>query len=77
MKTMSISYFKAHALKNIDTVYTSKEKILITKRGKPIAEVIPYENPDEKAEPGKLSHTLVAEKDVVSPLGPEMWDSYR
>ncbi len=77
MKTMSISYFKAHALKNIDTVYTSKETILITKRGKPVAEVIPYENPDEKPVPGKLAHALVAEKDIVSPLGQEMWDSCR
>jgi prevent-host-death family protein len=77
MKTMSISDFKTHALKSIDTVYTTKERILITKRGNPVAEVIPYESPDEKPVPGKLAHALVAEKDIVSPLGPKMWDSCR
>lgn len=75
MITMSISDFKAHALRSIDRVYTSKEKILITKRGKPVAEVIPYADPAEKPLPGQLSGTLVDEIDVVSPLGPDMWKS--
>ncbi len=75
MKTMSVSDFKAHALKSIDNVYKSKEGIVITKRGKPVVEVIPYEDPAEKPVPGKLSHVLIEEKDIVSPLGPEMWDS--
>ena len=77
MKTMSISDFKAHALRSIDSVYTSREKILITKRGKPVAEVIPYEDPSEKPAPGKLAGALVDEKDIITPLGPEMWESCR
>jgi len=77
MKTMSISDFKAHVLRCIDNVYISKEKILITKRGKPVAEVIPYEYPAETPVPGKLSNTLVDEKDIISPLRPDIWESCR
>ena len=75
MKTMAISQFKAYALKILDQVANSKESIVITKRGKPLAEVVPFRDPSKKPEPGKLADTLVFEKDLVSPLGENMWDS--
>ena len=75
MKKMSISDFKTHALRYIKSVYTEREKIIITKRGIPVAEVIPYENPVEKPQPGKLANALVSEKDIVTPLGSGMWES--
>ena len=75
MQTMGISQFKAHALKVLDHVAKSKESIIITKRGQPLAEVIPYRNSDMHPEPGKLANYLVFEKDIVSPLGEEMWDA--
>ncbi len=75
MQTMGISEFKAHALKILDQVAKSQESIVITKRGKPIAQVIPYRNSDMNPKPGKLANYLVFEKDIVSPLGEEMWDA--
>ncbi len=42
MKTMAISKFKTYALKVIDKVAKSQEGIIITKRGKPLAELIPF-----------------------------------
>jgi len=75
MKTMAISQFKTYALKIIDQVAKSKESIIITKRGKPLAQVIPFIDTNKQNKPGKLSHTLVFEKDIVSPLGEKMWDS--
>ena len=75
MKTIAISKFKAHALKILEQVAISKESIVITKRGKPLAEVVPFRNSDEVAKPGKLSNTLVFEKDIVSPLGEDMWEA--
>ena len=75
MQTMGISQFKAHALKILDQVARSQESIVITKRGKPIAQVIPYRNSDMNPKPGKLANYLVFEKDIVSPLGEEMWDA--
>jgi prevent-host-death family protein len=75
MKTMAISKFKAYALKILDQVAKSQESIIITKRGKPLAEVVPFRKSDKNPVPGKLADTLVFEKDIVSPLGEDMWDA--
>jgi prevent-host-death family protein len=75
MKTMGISQFKTHALKILDQIAKTHEEILITRRGKPLAQIIPYRNKDKNPTPGKLADALVFEKDIVSPLGEEMWES--
>ncbi len=75
MKTMGISEFKSHALKILDQVAKTQEMIVITKRGKPLAQISPYRNPDINPKPGKLSDALIFEKDIISPLGEEMWDA--
>ena len=75
MKTMGISQFKTHALKTIDQVAATHEIVVITKRGKPMAQIIPYQNLNSKHKPGKLADTLVFENDIISPLGEEMWDA--
>ena len=72
---MAISKFKAYALKILDQVAKSQESIVITKRGKPLAEVVPFRKSDKNPVPGKLADTLVFEKDIVSPLGKDMWDA--
>jgi prevent-host-death family protein len=74
MKTMGISHFKSHALQILDQVAKTQEIIVITKRGKPLAQIIPYRNSDVNPKPGKLADALVFEEDIVSPLGEEMWD---
>ena len=75
MTTISVSQFKTHALALFGRVADKCEKITITKRGKPIARIIPYEEEHKKPIPGKLSDFVIFEKDIVSPLGPEMWDA--
>ena len=75
MTTISVSQFKTHALALFVRVADKHEKITITKRGKPIARIIPYEEPHTKPIPGKLSNFMIFEKDIVSPLGPEIWDA--
>ena len=75
MKTMGISQFKTHALKILDQVAKTQEIIIITKRGKPLAQIIPYRTSDINSKPGRLSDVLVFEKDIISPLGEEMWDA--
>ncbi len=74
MKAMGISKFKSQALKILDQVAKTREVIVITKRGKPLAQIVPYSTPDAAPSPGKLSNAFVFEKDIVSPLGEEMWD---
>ena len=73
MRTLGITDFKAHALQVPGQVARTREPVVVTKRGKPLAEVIPF-SPDEPR-PGKLADALVFEKDIVSPLGGDMWDA--
>lgn len=75
MKTMAISKFKAHALRVLGRVAETKESVIVTKRGRPLAEVVPFRGSDETPTPGKLSETLVFEKDIVTPLGESIWDA--
>ena len=75
MQTMGVSQFKSHALKILDQVAKTQETIVITKRGKPLAQIIPYRLPLSKHMPGKLSDTLVFENDIISPLEVQMWDA--
>jgi prevent-host-death family protein len=77
MKTMGISEFKARALKVIDLVAKTKEGVIITRRGKPLAQVLPFAGAKRKQKPGTLAHTLAFEKDIVAPLGPDMWEAAR
>jgi len=74
MKTIGITKFKAYALKIIDQVAKSKESLVITKRGKPVAELIPFIRSEQKPIPGKLADALVFEENIVDPIGDEMWE---
>ena len=72
MQTMGISQFKSHALKILDKVAKTHETIVITKRGKPLVQINHYQKPNKNSKPGKLSNTLIFEKDILTPLGEEM-----
>ena len=75
MKTMAVSEFKAKALQVVGEVAETKEPLVITKRGKPVARLSPFT--EEKVQLGKLADTFVFETDIVSPLGHEMWEACR
>lgn len=74
MKTMAISQFKTHVLKVIDQLSHNHESIVVTKRGKPLALITPYENSPKNIKPGQLSNTFVFEEDIISPIGEDMWE---
>lgn len=76
MKTMAVSEFKARALRTLDDVARSRESVLITKRGRPLARVVPIED-TEAGQPGRLSEALVFEEDIVTPLGAQAWEAAR
>lgn len=73
MRTLAITDFKAHALQVLAKIAETRESVVVTKRGKPVAEVIPF-SPDVPR-PGKLADALVFENDILSPLGEDMWDA--
>lgn len=65
MKTMSISQFKAHALKIIDEISQNHDPIIVTKRGKPLAKILLYKEISPSMKPGQLADTLVFEEDII------------
>lgn len=75
MKTMPVTDFKSHALKVLGEVAETREPVLVTKRGKPLAEIIPFA--EKRTAPGRLADALVFEDDIVSPLGEAEWNVCR
>ena len=49
MESLSVSEFKAKCLSVLQDVSKQKKRIIITKRGKPFAEVIPHESKEKFA----------------------------
>ncbi|MBD3239140.1 MAG: hypothetical protein GF331_01035 [Chitinivibrionales bacterium] len=76
MKTMPVTQFKAHALAVLDEVSKTRQGVLLTKRGKPYAEIRPYGGPTYAPREGTLGGTVVRERDIVAPLG-EDWEAAR
>jgi prevent-host-death family protein len=74
METLSVSKFKATCLAVLDEVNRKKKKVIITKYGKPIAEIVPVDY-DSKDVP--LKDTVTYMGDVVSPVAEDEWEVTR
>jgi prevent-host-death family protein len=73
MKTMPAGAFKVHCLKVMDEVQSKRESVLITKRGKPVAKLVPVDQAKDDIY-GFLKGKGKIQGDVVSPaLTPEEW----
>jgi prevent-host-death family protein len=68
LKTIPAGEFKARCLALLDEVAQTGKPLVVTKRGKAVARLVPVEAP-----PGLL-HSVKKEKDLVSPIG-EAWDA--
>jgi prevent-host-death family protein len=66
--------FKAKCLHLLDDVAEHRESLVITKRGKPIAKLVPM--PPETELFGALAGSVVDETDIVAPVDTE-WESAR
>ena len=67
--TISAAKFKAECLGLLDRVARTGRSLVITKRGKPVAQVVPLET-----RPRTLEGSVRAERDLVSPTGVR-WDA--
>lgn len=75
--TISAAEFKAKCLGIMDEVAASREPVIITKRGKPVARLVPIE-----AEPqsfiGRYKGKFKLKGDLVAPVFPaEEWDCFK
>ena len=73
MKTMPAGKFKVHCLALMDEVQAKRQAVIITKRGKPVAKLVPIENEEDDIF-GFFKGKIEIKGDVVSPaISPEEW----
>ena len=71
MKSIAAGKFKNVCLKTLDDVATTKTSVVITKRGRPVAKLVPYVGPAKKT--GLAGSVL---KEVGDPFSTgEPWDA--
>jgi prevent-host-death family protein len=77
MRSMSAAEFKTHCLRVMDDVRRRREPVVITKRGVPVAKLVPPDEPTAQVF-NALKGRLEIVGDIVSPTTrPEDWDALR
>ncbi len=66
--------FKAECLKLMDMVNQTKEDIIVTKHGKPVAKLVPFQNNEVLPAFGFLKGTISKQGDIISPID-EQWEA--
>ena len=74
MRMIRASDFKARCLALMDDVARSGEVLVVTKNGRPIAELHPYSGGRDAA-PFGLHRDLKIHGDIVAPVGEEDWEA--
>ncbi len=72
--TVPAGEFKAKCLKLIDEVAEKRKPLVITKRGKPVAELIPI--PAQGDLVGSMRGSVLWEGDIISPIDVE-WEAMK
>ena len=79
METIAISKFKATCLSLLDRVKKTGQPLLITKRGEPVAQVVPPPPPEPPAGSafGSMAGSAEILGDIVEPLGEGEWEVHQ
>ncbi len=72
--TIPAGEFKAKCLKLLDKVAEDRQPLVITKHGKPVAQVVPM--PAEKNIIGAMRGSVLWEGDIISPTDVE-WEAMK
>jgi prevent-host-death family protein len=72
--TIPAGEFKAKCLKLLDEVAEKRKPLIITKRGRPVAEVIPI--PSQGDLVGSMRGSVLWEGDIISPIDVE-WEAMK
>jgi prevent-host-death family protein len=72
MKTIAAGEFKARCLALMEDVRATRQPIVITKRGKPVAKLVPV-LPEKDAWIGRLNGVIKIVGDIESPI--DEWES--
>ena len=74
-QTIKASEFKAKCLALMDEVERTGQALIITKNGKPVAELVPHRKRQKNAR-GILKDSLFIAGDIVSPIDVE-WEALK
>jgi prevent-host-death family protein len=66
--------FKAKCLGLLDEVQRQRKEIVITKRGKPVAKLVPVKKERPESFIGSMQGTMEIVGDIISPID-EKWDA--
>jgi prevent-host-death family protein len=69
-RQMPAGEFKAKCLSVLDQVQRTGKTVVVTKRGRPVAQLVPLSSDDS----GSLLGSVVYEEDLLSPIDAE-WDA--
>ncbi len=73
MKTMPAGKFKEHCLKVMDEVRNRREPVIITKKGIPVAKLVPTDEPRSDVF-GCMAGTAEIVGDIEAPVAPvKVW----
>ena len=76
MRTVTATALKARCLSILDEVARTGETVTITKRGRPVARIVPPVPMDKDYPQQRLSGRIRIVGDIVSPaLPPEAWEA--
>ena len=75
MKTMNAARFKATCLQVLDQVAQTGHGVVVTKRGKPVARVVPMVNRPDRIV-GAMKAEIAFHGDIITPLGAE-WEALK
>jgi prevent-host-death family protein len=74
-RQIKASEFKAKCLSLMDEVARTGTRLVITKNGKPVAELVPH-RPHARTARGILKDELSITGDIISPIGVD-WDALK
>jgi prevent-host-death family protein len=74
-RIIKASEFKAKCLAVLDEVERTRQPVVITKRGRPVAQLMPHTKPRRSAR-GILKGRMEIVGDIVSPIDVE-WDALK
>ena len=74
MKKVSVADFKMYCIKLLKDVNEFREEVVITKRGEPVAKLIPFDKKKKRNFIGCMEGTGEIVGDIVSPIDVE-WEA--
>lgn len=71
---VSAAEFKTHCLQLMDRVQQERTEVVVTRYGRPVARLVPYEAEEAVSPFGVLRGTVTFHGDIVAPTG-EAWEA--